>query len=97
MEDIEKIEYWLREFGMPEDNIENCATQIAQGYGVCRYLDGVKAGAEAVNELEKEGEELEKAANKYIRDRYSPWLYKSMFDCFKAGAQWLKNKIIKEG
>jgi hypothetical protein len=41
-------------------------------------------------------EELEKAANKHIRGKYSPWLYKSMVDCFKAGAQWLKNKIIKE-
>lgn len=41
-------------------------------------------------------ENLEEAANKYIRGRYSPWLYKSMFDCFKSGAQWLENKIIKE-
>ena len=41
-------------------------------------------------------EKLEEAANKFIRGNYSPWLYKSMFDCFKAGAQWLKNKIIKE-
>ena len=41
-------------------------------------------------------EKLEEAANKFIRGNYSPWLYKSMFVCFKAGAQWLKNKIIKE-
>ena len=45
------LEYWLRYYGMPEENIEKCVTQIAEGYGACRYLDGVKDGAEAVNVL----------------------------------------------
>lgn len=48
------LEYWLKFFGMPTENIENCATQIAQDYGACRYLEGVQHGAEAVNELGKE-------------------------------------------
>lgn len=48
------LEYWLKFFGMPTENIENCATQISQGYGACRYLEGVQHGAEAVNELGKE-------------------------------------------
>lgn len=45
------LEYWLEHFGMPKENIDNCITQIAQGYGACRYLEGVQHGAEAVNEL----------------------------------------------
>lgn len=54
MKDNKGIEQWLRYFGMPEENIEKCATQIAQGYGACRYLDGVNDGAKAVDELGKE-------------------------------------------
>ena len=42
------LEYWLWYYGMPPDNIEKCANQIAQGYGACRYLEGVKDGADAV-------------------------------------------------
>ena len=38
----------LRYYGMPEENIDMAINQIAQGYGACRYLDGVKDGAEAV-------------------------------------------------
>lgn len=45
------LEHWLAFFGCPEENIEKCATQIAQGYGAIRYLEGVQRGAEAVNEL----------------------------------------------
>ena len=41
----------LAYYGMPEENIENAAEQIAETYGASRYLDGVKAGAEAVKEL----------------------------------------------
>ncbi len=37
-------------------------------------------------------EDLDDAANKYIKWNYSPWLYKAMFDCFKAGAKWQKAK-----
>ncbi len=48
MEEQKGLEYWLRYYGMPEENIEKCATQIMQGYGACRYLDGVSDGAEAV-------------------------------------------------
>ena len=40
----------LRYYGMPEENIDMAINQIAQGYGACRYLDGVKAGAEAVRD-----------------------------------------------
>ena len=40
-------------YGMPKDNIESAAEQIAETYGACRYLDGVKAGAESVNELKQ--------------------------------------------
>lgn len=50
MEEQRGLEYWLRYYGMPEENIEKCATQIMQGYGACRYLDGVSDGAEAVQE-----------------------------------------------
>lgn len=45
---MDKIKYWLEYYGMPKENIYVCATMIAQGYGVCRYLDGVKTGAEAI-------------------------------------------------
>lgn len=46
----------LAHYGMPKYNIEAAIEQIAETYGACRYLDGVKAGAEAVNEIgEKEG------------------------------------------
>ena len=48
---MDSLEYWLRQFGMPEENIKNCITQIAHGYGAIRYLEGVQNGAEAVNEL----------------------------------------------
>ena len=37
----------LAYYGMPEENIESAITQIAQGYGACRYLEGVAMGAEA--------------------------------------------------
>lgn len=50
---MEKIKKWLRYYGMPQENIDKCATQIAQGYGACRYLDGVNDGAEWVNELKQ--------------------------------------------
>ena len=44
----------LKFYGMPEENIDMAINQIAQGYGACRFLEGVKAGAEAVKEtLEK--------------------------------------------
>ena len=52
------LEHWLAFFGMPEENIENCATQISQDYGAIRYLEGVQHGAEAVNELAQQ-EQLE--------------------------------------
>ena len=35
-------------YGMPEENIDTAIEQIAETYGACRYLDGVKTGAEAV-------------------------------------------------
>ena len=41
----------LRYYGMPEENIETCINQIAQGYGASRYLDGVANGADAVAEM----------------------------------------------
>lgn len=50
-ESISHLEHWLAFFGCPEENIEKCATQIAQGYGAIRYLEGIRHGAEAVNEL----------------------------------------------
>ena len=61
-EQISHLEHWLAFFGCPEENIEKCATQIAQGYGAIRYLEGVQHGAEAVNELaqQEQPEELEK-------------------------------------
>lgn len=43
----------LSYYGMPEQNISSAIEQIAETYGACRYLDGVKAGAEAVNELKQ--------------------------------------------
>lgn len=41
----------LAHYGMPKQNIESAVELIAETYGACRYLDGVKAGAEAVKEL----------------------------------------------
>ena len=41
----------LKFYGMPEENIDMAINQIAQGYGACRFLEGVKAGAEAVKEI----------------------------------------------
>lgn len=54
----------LRYYGMPEENIDMAINQIAQGYGACRYLDGVKDGAEAVGST-AEGEKS-KTRNKKI-------------------------------
>lgn len=54
----------LRFYGMPEENIDLAINQIAQGYGACRYLDGVKDGAEAVGST-AEGEKS-KTWNKKI-------------------------------
>ena len=65
------LEYWLEHFGMPKENIDNCITQIAQGYGACRYLEGIQHGAEAVNELAKQEQpevELEKEVKDYFMD-----------------------------
>lgn len=44
----------LAYYGMPKYNIEAAAEQIAETYGACRYLDGVKAGADAVKELKED-------------------------------------------
>lgn len=44
------LEEILGFYGMPKYNIKAAAEQIAETYGACRYLDGVKAGAEAVKE-----------------------------------------------
>lgn len=41
----------LSYYGMPKDNIESAIEQIAETYGAIRYLEGVKAGADAVKEL----------------------------------------------
>ena len=63
------LEYWLEHFGMPKENIDNCITQIAQGYGACRYLEGIQHGAEAVNELAKQVQpevDLEKEITKWM-------------------------------
>ena len=46
----------LAHFGMPKENIESAITQIAQGYGAQRYLEGVSSGAKAVSELGKKEE-----------------------------------------
>ena len=50
----------------------------------------------AIEYLQEEpiSEDLEEAATKYIKGNYSPWLYKVMFDCFKAGAQWQKEQMM---
>ena len=62
------LEHWLAFFGCPEENIEKCATQISQGYGAIRYLEGVQRGAEAVNELAQQEQpevDLEREIIKY--------------------------------
>lgn len=64
------LEYWLEHFGMPKENIDNCITQIAQGYGACRYFEGIQHGAEAVNELAKQEQpevELKKEMEEYFK------------------------------
>lgn len=91
------LEYWLRHFGMPEENIEKCVTQIAQGYGACRYLEGVQIGAEAVNELAEQEHpsfpsNLDEAANHY--EEAESWRFEALAhpirNAFKAGAEWQK-------
>ena len=54
MTDNIKLSYWLRFYGMPEENIEAAVLMIQQGYGASRYLDGVADGAQAVTYLAKE-------------------------------------------
>ena len=53
----DNLEYWLEYYGMPKENISNCADIIRQGYGANRYLEGLQTGAEADfrSEEEKEG------------------------------------------
>ena len=68
------LEYWLEHFGMPKENIENCADQIAQGYGASRYLEGVQVGAEAVNELGKQEKGYDEAyLNECIAKASKTW------------------------
>jgi len=50
MSNNNKLEYWLRFYGMSEENIDKCINQIAEGYGACRYLEGVNDGAAAVSQ-----------------------------------------------
>ena len=94
------LEYWLRHFGMPEENIEKCVTQIAQGYGACRYLEGVQHGAEAVNELAEQEHpslpsNLDEAANNYSVDirlgypRVMDETDRFIYNAFKSGAEWM--------
>lgn len=52
--ELENLEVILREYGIPDENVEMCSTHIAQTYGAWRYLDGVADGAEAVTELSRE-------------------------------------------
>jgi len=54
MTDNIKLSYWLRFYGMPEENIEAAVLMIQQGYGASRYLEGVADGAQAVTDLAKE-------------------------------------------
>ena len=53
----DNLEYWLEYYGMPKENIRNCADIIRHGYGANRYLEGLQTGAEADfrSEEEKEG------------------------------------------
>lgn len=75
-EPISHLEHWLAFFGCPEENIEKCATQIAQGYGAIRYLEGVQNGAEAVNELAQQEQpevDLEGEVEKYFGDYWKTY------------------------
>lgn len=43
----QKLEFWLRNLRENDwMSVDDCATQIAQGYGTLRYLSGLIAGAE---------------------------------------------------
>ena len=53
MKDKDKISYWLRFYGTPEESIEAAVMMIEQGYGATRYLEGVADGAQAVTDLAK--------------------------------------------
>ena len=68
------LEHWLAFFGCPEENIEKCATQIAQGYGAIRFLEGIQLGAEAVNELaqqeQTDNEDIDKVAQELYEHLY---------------------------
>lgn len=78
-EQISHLEHWLAFFGCPEENIEKCATQIAQGYGAIRYLEGIRHGAEAVNELAQQ-EQPEANLEKAARCVYESWMGGTMDD-----------------
>lgn len=54
----QKLEFWLGQLRKNDwMSVDDCATQIAQGYGTLRYLSGLIAGAEAVREnLKNEGQ-----------------------------------------
>ena len=63
----------LKFYGMPEDNIDMAINQIAQGYGACRFLEGVQLGAEAVadNKIAELTENLEELTYGTIQTRRS--------------------------
>ena len=79
------------EFLLNETNYESYTDEIFGRIAVLKELKSY------INSLQEEpvSETLEKAANKYIKGKYSPWLYKAMFDCFKAGAKWQKEHLRK--
>lgn len=90
------IGHWLRAFGMPEENIEGCITQIAQGYGACRYLEGVQHGAEASVELA--------AKTKAGKVHFSPicWFVQKIpsdkwDDKANKWAKALRDRLVREG
>jgi len=56
MTTLEKI---LIYYGMPESNIQTAIEQIAETYGANRYLEGVMAGVDAVDELREKEEKGE--------------------------------------
>jgi hypothetical protein len=74
-----------REKGYGSDVDDACILELQN---VLTYIDSLQE--------EPVSEELEKAANKYIKGNYSPWLYKAMFDCFKAGAEWQKEQMMND-
>ena len=71
-----------------EEKRDHFAILASNMHSILSFLDTLEVKEKPVSK------DLEKAAHKYIHGNYSPWLYSTMHDCFKAGAEWQKEQRI---